>query len=657
MFFKKDKNINIDNKQDILSLYSKVSSLDFNLKDLNKIIDAKLVLAYSKPNVDVHLLSSKLKSLLPNNCVLLIASSAGVLCSMDNNIVTKHFYANSEQGDEVAMMIFSSKMIEDCFVSTIDLGLNKNNVNERINYIEEQLKKIHFPFKISSTNTIAYTLIDGLSASESFFMQAVYNAANIPCLFVGGSAGGKLDFKNTYIYNNQRVVQACAVSVYIKLSKNYHYGIFKSQNFNTTNKKFIVLQADVSKRSIKEFLDESNNRAINVIDALCNHFKCDISNLEKIMQNYSFGIKVNNEIYTRAIANIDYTNKIIYLYCDVASAEELILIQRTDFLQSTLKDYENFKRNKPEPLGAIFNDCILRRLNNINNLQNMNYFNSFPTVGFSTFGELLGININETLTAVFFYKSEKEVNDYFKDTFVQRYSAFVAYFLSRQLKQMQLLNSINTTMLNQLKSSIPVISSVSQTLQGATNEFALVQNKLSQVGDNFHTFSNYLSKSLQDGSDSMNVEQDIEQLLKNIDNLTRIFEIISDVADQTNLLALNAAIEAARAGEFGRGFAVVADEVRNLAEKTQSSLKETKSAVMLVEQTVQNINHNIKATSKNMLDVNNATSNISNLIKDLVNDGNKIAQELSKKGKAGLELDKELEKIKVYEELIKLISK
>jgi len=82
--------------------------------------------------------------------------------------------------------------------------------------------------------------------------------------------------------------------------------------------------------------------------------------------------------------------------------------------------------------------------------------------------------------------------------------------------------------------------------------------------------------------------------------ITKITEVIGEIANQTNLLALNAAIEAAHAGELGKGFAVVADEIRQLAERTgQSTIeisamienvrKETASAVASMQETAGNV--------------------------------------------------------------------
>ena len=67
----------------------------------------------------------------------------------------------------------------------------------------------------------------------------------------------------------------------------------------------------------------------------------------------------------------------------------------------------------------------------------------------------------------------------------------------------------------------------------------------------------------------------MEEIHKSSQNISKVINVINEIASQTNILALNATVEAVRAGQFGKSFAVIAQEVRNLAGRSAQAVKET----------------------------------------------------------------------------------
>ncbi|MFL5318268.1 MAG: methyl-accepting chemotaxis protein [Myxococcaceae bacterium] len=84
--------------------------------------------------------------------------------------------------------------------------------------------------------------------------------------------------------------------------------------------------------------------------------------------------------------------------------------------------------------------------------------------------------------------------------------------------------------------------------------------------------------------ESKGVAEAIGRLNADLQQVSKIAQVINAVAERSDLLALNAALEGTKAGEVGRGFSLVAAEMRKLAENVAVSARDIGRIVEQVQE-------------------------------------------------------------------------
>lgn len=151
--------------------------------------------------------------------------------------------------------------------------------------------------------------------------------------------------------------------------------------------------------------------------------------------------------------------------------------------------------------------------------------------------------------------------------------------------------SLNTSLRNQtnLIEVAEQFSMSSEEMQASTNELSNTANELLKY-----------MKTLSDAQ---------AEMLKQVENSSKMLEMINNVAKNTRILGFNAGIEAARSGEHGKGFSVVAKEITKLADLSAESVKEIRQLMDLLKTRVEQVK-----------DIVNETNGISNQQFDSINE-------------------------------------
>ena len=299
-------------------------------------------------------------------------------CSTSGEIVSGQMLKNS-----VVVEVIDAGTIEDVAVAVVERIKDQDNLPKALKALEK-----HYGQPLSRLDVAQYVgliLFDGLSGAEEKIMDQLGNLTDL--VFVGGSAGDDLKFKQTFVFANGKVQNNAAVLALIQPAKGYE--IIKTQSFKQTDKTLKADEVDEAARTVVKFNGSC------AIEAYAKAVGVPVEKAgDKFMSN-PLGLMVGSEPFVRSPQQVK-DGKMVF-YCNIKKGMELSILESMDIIKDTARAVEKVK----DAAGIINFNCILRTLELEAKNQTGDYgriFTKIPTIGFSTYGEAYLGHINQTAT-------------------------------------------------------------------------------------------------------------------------------------------------------------------------------------------------------------------------------------------------------------------
>lgn len=146
----------------------------------------------------------------------------------------------------------------------------------------------------------------------------------------------------------------------------------------------------------------------------------------------------------------------------------------------------------------------------------------------------------------------------------------------------------------QMSSSVAEITSTMEELSASSTQIADHSQSVVDVANLTLESSKRGAGAMQELEQHMtgihnNYEQSLQDILdlgNQSKEISKVMDLINNVADQTKLIAFNAALEASSAGEAGKRFSVVAGEIRRLADSVTESTRSIEERTQAIQNAI-----------------------------------------------------------------------